>query len=328
MIEIEVTEAGRLDKVLATLLPEFSRSRLKGLIESGQVEAIAPQPPRTISEPALKVKPGLVLRVTLPPLEDPAPIAQDNPLDVVYEDNDLIIVNKPAGMVVHPAPGAPDGTLVNALLHHCAGSLSGINGQARPGIVHRIDKDTSGLLVVAKNDRAHNGLAEQFADHSMQREYTAFCRKAPERKKGTVDVRLERDRNDRKKIATVPPRAPEERGRRAVTHYRVLEAYGTEDKPAACKVICQLETGRTHQIRVHMAHIGHPLIGDMVYGSGFKQLGGAYAPEDAAFIQNFPRQALHAGVLGFIHPVTGKNLRFESPLPEDLAELETVLQNL
>ncbi len=327
-LEIEIEEGGRLDKVLSDLLPDYSRSRLKVLIEQGCVQDLSDPSARTISEPARKVKPGARLRLTLPPLEDATPKPQDIPLSVVYEDDDLIVVDKPSGMVVHPAPGAPDGTLVNALLHHCAGSLSGIGGTARPGIVHRIDKETSGLLVVAKHDKAHQGLAAQFADHSMQRIYTAFARKAPARRKGTIDARLERDRGDRKKIAVVPERAPDERGRHAITHFRVQASYGNPDAPVASRIACKLETGRTHQIRVHLTHIGHPLIGDNVYGRGFKKLGGGYEAEDVAFIENFPRQALHAGVLGFIHPISGEEMSFESPLPADLQKLESVLSNL
>ncbi|MGB0921321.1 MAG: RluA family pseudouridine synthase [Alphaproteobacteria bacterium] len=327
-LDLEIEEGGRLDKVLATLLPDYSRTRVKTLIEQGCVTDTTATAPRTIMEPARKVKPGTRLQIELPALEDPTPKAQDIALDVIYEDTDLIVVNKPAGMVVHPAPGAPDGTLVNALLHHCAGTLSGIGGVARPGIVHRIDKDTSGLLVVAKHDKAHQGLADQFADHSVQRIYTAFARKAPDRKKGTIDERLERARHDRKKIAIVPARAPEERGRRAVTHYRVKQTYGEVSAPVASRISCELETGRTHQIRVHLTHIGHPLIGDAAYGRGFKQLGGAYDPAAVAQIQSFPRQALHAGTLGFIHPVTGTFHSFECPLPDDLLELEKTLLSL
>ncbi|GGD57703.1 RluA family pseudouridine synthase [Erythrobacter arachoides] len=300
-------QAGRLDKALADQTG-LSRERIKALIAQGEVEVDG----APAVSPSAKAKAGARFSLRIPPPTDPQAYPQDIPIVVVFEDEHLIVVDKPAGMVVHPAAGNPDGTLVNALLHHCGkdgkGSLSGIGGVARPGIVHRIDKDTSGLLVVAKSDAAHEGLARQFADHSLERAYFAVCSGHPRLLAGTVDERLGRSDADRKKMAVLPKDSS--RGKRAVTHYKVLDRLDH-----AALVECRLETGRTHQVRVHLASIGHPLLGDPVYGRApsalkplLKQLG-------------FERQALHAAVLGFVHPVTRHALSFSSDIPSDMAEL-------
>ena len=293
----------RLDRALAALIPTLSRERLKALISNGNVDQTR--------DPATKVKPGAAYRVTVPSPTTAHNVAQDIAVDIVYEDDHLLIVDKPAGLVVHPAAGNLDGTLVNALLHHCAGRLSGIGGVARPGIVHRIDKDTSGLMVVAKTDRAHEGLAKQFADHSIDRRYKAIVSGIPLRAGGTVDAPLARSPANRKKIAI----CGEGHGRRAVTHYRTIETL----KDAAL-VECRLETGRTHQVRVHMASINHPLIGDPVYG----RTRAVHAPILREL--DFTRQALHAALIGFIHPVDRKNMAFESKMPIDMQRLFTKLR--
>jgi 23S rRNA pseudouridine1911/1915/1917 synthase len=293
----------RLDRALALSLPTVSRERLKALISSGQVRRGT-----TLSrDPAAKAEAGSAFDIDIP---DPTPMAneaQDIPLDIVFEDDHLLIVDKPAGLVVHPAAGNLDGTLVNALLHHCAGRLSGIGGVARPGIVHRIDKDTSGLLVVAKTDRAHEGLSKQFARHSIDRRYDAIVAGLPSAE-GSVDAPLARSSHDRKKVAIQP------RGKRAVTHYRLK----TPLRHAAL-VECRLETGRTHQVRVHMASIGHPLLGDPVYGRN--------RPEHRDVLKqlDFHRQALHAARLGFDHPVTSAPMAFESKMPQDMQDLLAAL---
>lgn len=291
----------RLDRALAAAVPTLSRERLKALISSGSVAG----PSGLVRDPAVKALAG-EYQVTVP---DPAPAhneAQDIALEIVFEDEHLLVVDKPAGMVVHPAAGNLDGTLVNALLHHCAGRLSGIGGVARPGIVHRIDKDTSGLLVVAKTDVAHEGLAAQFARHSIDRRYLALTSGIPVPAAGKVDAPLARSAANRKKIAITS----EGRGKRAVTHYRIVEPLR-----GAALVECRLETGRTHQVRVHMASIGHPLLGDPVYGR--------VRNEHRELLKrlNFHRQALHAAALGFVHPVTRANLSFKSALPSDIQEL-------
>ncbi|MGD9810272.1 MAG: RluA family pseudouridine synthase [Sphingobium sp.] len=296
----------RLDKALAGLVPSLSRERLKALILEGQVSGGG----IPVRDPARKVEPGQRFTLHIPEAAPAEALAQDIPLSITYEDAHLIVVDKPAGLVVHPAAGNLDGTLVNALLHHCGGSLSGIGGVARPGIVHRIDKDTSGLLVVAKSDAAHEGLARQFKDHSISRRYLAIVAGVPRPASGTVDTWIGRSDHDRKKMAV----QREGRGKHAVTHYRTVEPFN-----AAALVECRLETGRTHQVRVHMAHIGHPLIGDPVYGGRTKQkLGGDK--------HKLRRQALHAAALGFIHPVTGEKLDFESALPADMQELLSQLR--
>jgi 23S rRNA pseudouridine1911/1915/1917 synthase len=285
----------------------LSRERLKALISSG---AVSDRSGALLRDPAKKAVAGDVLSVAVP---DPTPAhneAQDIPLVVAFEDEHLIVIDKPAGLVVHPAAGNLDGTLVNALLHHCGGSLSGIGGVARPGIVHRIDKDTSGLMIAAKTDRAHVGLAKQFADHSIDRRYKAIVSGRPAANSGTVDAPLARSPQNRKKVAIVRT------GKRAVTHWRQLRPLRD-----AALVECKLETGRTHQVRVHMASIGHPLIGDPVYGRT-KQ-----AHRKDLETLNFRRQALHAAVLGFIHPITREALSFESEMPADMQELFDTLSN-
>ncbi len=294
---------GRLDKALADAT-ELSRERVKALMTEGRVELDG----QVVTSASSKAQAGSSFSIHLPPPSDPQAFPQDIPIDVVYEDEHLVVVDKPAGMVVHPAAGNPDGTLVNALLHHCRGQLSGIGGVARPGIVHRIDKDTSGLLVVAKSDVAHEGLAKQFADHSLERAYLAVCAGHPSPPSGTVDARIGRSDRDRKKMAVLP--ADSTRGKHAVTHYKTLEKLDN-----SALIECRLETGRTHQVRVHLASIGHPLIGDPVYG----RTPAAIRPILKAL--SFNRQALHAGRLGFIHPVTGSRLSFSSELPDDLREL-------
>ena len=304
-ISVTIGESGlRLDRALALAIPTLSRERLKGLISAGHVRAGSV----LARDPASKTVAGAAFDVDVPVATPMANEAQPIALNLVFEDDHLLVVDKPAGLAVHPAAGNPDGTLVNALLHHCAGRLSGIGGVARPGIVHRIDKDTSGLLVVAKTDPAHTGLSAQFARHSIDRRYMAIVAGVPATK-GTVDAPLARSPHDRKKVAIV------ESGKRAVTHYTL-----TEPLRGAALVECRLETGRTHQVRVHMASIGHPLLGDPVYGRGraehrplLKRLG-------------FDRQALHAAHLGFVHPVTRMAIAFESKMPHDMQELFTALR--
>ena len=296
----------RLDRALAAAVPTLSRERLKALIRSGAVEAEG----QAVRDPALKVRGEEALRLAMP---EPAPAhnePQDIPLTIVFEDEHLLVVDKPAGLVVHPAAGNLDGTLVNALLHHCAGQLSGIGGVARPGIVHRIDKDTSGLLVIAKTDVAHDGLAKQFAAHSIGRRYVAIVNGVPKATVGTVDAPLARSATNRKKIAIVEGK----RGKRAVTHWKRLTMLND-----AALVECRLETGRTHQVRVHMASIGHPLVGDPVYGRAGKTHGKILKE------LQFHRQALHAAELDFTHPVTKLGLSFASPMPPDMQELFNAL---
>ncbi len=293
----------RLDRALATLIPTLSRERVKALISSGQVASGGGALAR---DPAIKVKDGARFSLTVPAPEVAHNAPQDIPLNIMFEDDHLLIVDKAAGLVVHPAAGNFDGTLVNALLHHCAGRLSGIGGVARPGIVHRIDKDTSGLLVVAKTDRAHEGLAGQFAKHTIIRRYTAICATHPRMLSGTINAALARSPHDRKKMAIVDA----SRGKRAVTHWSVIKKLRD-----AALIECQLETGRTHQIRVHMSSIGHPLLGDPVYGS-VKQ-----KQREMLRAMDFNRQALHAAILGFNHPISGDPLNFQSPLPSDMQHL-------
>jgi 23S rRNA pseudouridine1911/1915/1917 synthase len=306
IVEARIAEEAtgwRLDRALAAALPNLSRERLKTLISSGSV---ADPQGTAVRDPASRAVPGAIYRVTIPPARAAHNAAQDIPLEIIFEDEHLLVVDKPAGMVVHPAAGNFDGTLVNALLHHCAGRLSGIGGVARPGIVHRIDKDTSGLLVVAKTDVAHEGLAAQFARHSIHRLYSAIVSGIPTPSAGAVDAPLARSSANRKKIAIVK----DGRGKRAVTHYRLVRPLRE-----ASLLECRLETGRTHQVRVHMASIGHALIGDPVYGRT--------RPTHREILKklDFNRQALHAAELGFIHPVSKENLTFKSPLPSDIQEL-------
>jgi 23S rRNA pseudouridine1911/1915/1917 synthase len=319
----------RLDKALARDVPEeaaLSRSRLMRMIEEGAVQRGSD----LLDTPRARVREGDVLTLTITHGAEVATVAQDIALVVIYEDADLIVIDKPAGMVVHPAPGSPDQTLVNALLHHCGDSLSGIGGEKRPGIVHRIDKDTSGLLVVAKSDRAHHGLAAQFEAHSVNRRYLALVHGLPDagdpRLRGLrgvsfeagnllkVTSQLARHRTDRQRQAVVW-----NNGRHAVTRARVLESYGVP--PQVTLVECWLETGRTHQIRVHMAHAGHGLVGDPVYGGRRKLSERALGAGALAALAEFPRQALHAATLGFTHPVTGEWLEFSADLPPDMQAL-------
>src|SRR5690349_3935841 len=302
-VRLEPSHAGwRLDRALAASVPTLSRERLKSLIRTGAVESAG----SALRDPATKVRGDEQLRVAVP---EPTPAhneAQDIPLRVIFEDEHVLVVDKPAGLVVHPAAGNADGTLVNALLHHCRGSLSGIGGVARPGIVHRIDKDTSGLLVVAKTDVAHEGLAKQFAAHSIDRRYLAIVNGVPNTSEGAVDLPLARSATNRKKIAVVEGR----RGKRAVTHWKRMQLLRD-----AALVECRLETGRTHQVRVHMASLGHPLLGDPVYGRSGKTHGKLLNE------LQFHRQALHAAELGFTHPVSKHRLSFSSGMPPDMQEL-------
>jgi 23S rRNA pseudouridine1911/1915/1917 synthase len=315
--------ARRLDAWLAGQLPDLGRNRAKQLILEGHV-AIGG---RTIVEAKRPVKPGEIVVVDVPPPVAAEPEAEAIPLDVVYEDDALIVIDKPAGLVVHPAAGNRSGTLVNALIAHCGASLSGIGGVARPGIVHRLDKDTTGLLVVAKTDRAHKALAAQFADHGrtgpLERGYMALTWGSLPRASGTIEAPLGRSTKNREKIEV--KRAG---GREAITHYRVVEAYGPKNKPVAALVECQLETGRTHQIRVHLASIGHPVVGDRAYGAGFATKA-TLLPEPArSLATGLRRQALHAYLLAFEHPETGDEMRFESRLPDDIGALVTALKTL
>ncbi len=324
----------RLDKALSRDVPEaaaLSRTRLARLIEDGAVRVNG----MVAASPKAPVEEGDAVEITL---EDAAAShigPEDIALDIVHEDDDLVVIDKPAGMVVHPAPGTPSGTLVNALLHHCGDSLSGVGGVARPGIVHRIDKDTSGLLVVAKTDRAHHGLAAQFEAHSVERYYLALAHGVPDaadpRLRGLrgisfepgnilkITTRLARHKHDRQRQAVLF-----QGGRHAVTRARLVERFGTP--PALSLLECWLETGRTHQIRVHLAHAGHGLIGDPVYGGRRKISEKALSPAALAAVKAFPRQALHAAVLGFKHPVSGESLRFEAPLAEDMGALLDLLR--
>jgi 23S rRNA pseudouridine1911/1915/1917 synthase len=320
-LNVTSEQAGeRLDRVLAAGTA-LSRTRLKGLILDGAVTI----GPRTIRDPGYRVNAGETVAVLVPAAEPAKPAGEAISLNVVYEDDDIIVIDKPAGLVVHPAPGHATGTLVNALIAHCGASLSGIGGVKRPGIVHRLDKDTSGLLVVAKNDAAHQSLAAQFADHGrhgpLKRGYLALAWGAPERPKGTIDAPLSRHPKSRDKIAV------QTAGRNAVTHWQVLERYfapknpGTDGKPIASLIECRLATGRTHQIRVHLAHIGHPVMGDTVYGTGFKTKAARLSPGAREALEGLGRQALHAYLLAVQHPATGEVLEFRSELPDDISRL-------
>ena len=319
---VDAENAGtRLDAFLAKAAgTSLSRSRVQALIAEGQV-AIDDTPVTSVKR---KVAPGETVSVVVPPPADPEPLPEAIPLVVVHEDDDLIVIDKPAGLVVHPGPGNWTGTLVNALLHHCGEALSGIGGVKRPGIVHRLDKDTSGLLVVAKSDVAHQGLAAQFAAHGrdgkLQRAYHAVVWGAPSRNHNVVDAPLGRSTTDRVKRAVVPAERAD--ARHAVTRYDLIAASPLEDGLASL-VECVLETGRTHQIRVHMAHIGHPLVGDDVYGAGFRTKARRLEGAAEAVVEGFDRQALHAARLGFVHPVSGEQLLFASSLPADMVELCT-----
>jgi len=318
----EESHAGwRLDRFLAAALPEFSRARLQQLLGEGAVTLSG----RTVEDANHRVKAGDAYDVDVPPARPTRPQGQDIPLSVVHEDKDLIVLNKPAGLVVHPAAGNPDGTLVNALIAHCGESLIGIGGEARPGIVHRLDKDTSGLMVAAKNERAMASLAKQFANHTIERAYHALVWGTPRPASGTIESQIGRSQFDRKRMAVL-----RSGGKTARTNYKVLESFGPADRPFASLVECRLETGRTHQIRVHLTHLGHPLIGDPQYGRA-RQTPRARTPaEEVAFTAatDFSRQALHALVLGFQHPSRHKTMRFESPWPADFATLVNALRGL
>jgi 23S rRNA pseudouridine1911/1915/1917 synthase len=311
---------GRLDAVLAKAHDVLSRSRLKDLILAGAVAIDGV----TVSEPKYRVKAGETIILIAPPPEDAEPQGQDIPLDILYEDDQLIVINKPVGMVVHPAPGSPDGTLVNALIFHCGASLQGIGGVKRPGIVHRLDRDTSGVMVAAKTDLAHQHLSAQFADHGrtgpLHRAYIAFVWGTTETAKGTIEAPLGRDQNNRLKQTV------RKDGREAITHYMVEARFGGDGWDIT-RVQCQLETGRTHQIRVHMAYIGHPLVSDLVYAPGYATKINRLPAEVANPITALGRQALHAAELGFEHPTTGEEMMFEAPLPPDLQALEEALED-
>ncbi|MBV9064692.1 MAG: RluA family pseudouridine synthase [Methylobacteriaceae bacterium] len=308
----------RLDRVLASRSEAealgLSRTRLQQLIRGGHVEIDG----AVLRDPGTRAKAGARVRIIVPPPQKLDVAGEDIPLSIIFEDKHLIVVDKPAGLVVHPGAGNRSGTLVNALLAHCGAELSGIGGVERPGIVHRLDKDTSGLLVVAKTDAAHRGLARLFADHGRTlpflREYYALIWGAPDRAAGIVDAPLGRASADREKMAVIAA----ERGRAARTHWRVLERYGPAGRGVVSFVACRLETGRTHQIRVHMAHIGHPIVGDPVYATGFKSKAAQLPDAARDAVSHLRRQALHAAVLAFDHPITGEALRFESPWPQDL----------
>jgi len=320
IVIIAAEEQGlRLDRVLAARIPSLSRSRLKALILAGHVTIAG----RTILDPNAAVNSGETVTVTLPPPEAPQPSGENIPLRIVYEDEALIIVDKPAGLVVHPAAGHATGTLVNALIAHCGDSLSGIGGVKRPGIVHRLDKDTTGLIVVAKTDAAHRSLSKQFADKGegeLERAYLALVWGSPDKPRGTIDAPLDRSPKAREK------RAVRQGGREAVTHWQVLERYkGTDGKPVASLLECRLETGRTHQIRVHLAHIGHPILGDETYATGFKTKASRLSPEAQAALQALGRQALHAYLLAIEHPQSGQRLEFRSELPGDISRLRDAL---
>ncbi len=312
---VELTEAsGRLDRALAGVLPDLSRARIQALMHEGAI--IKDGTP--VTDPSGKAKPG-TYRLIIPAALPPDPQGEDLLLTVLFEDAHLIVVDKPAGMSAHPAPGSHSGTLVNALIYHCGDSLSGIGGVARPGIVHRLDKNTSGVMVAAKTDAAHRGLSALFAAHDIERVYIALTRGAPAVARGTVTTQLGRSTADRKKMAVL-----RHGGREAITHYQVTRAFGRQSKPVAARISCRLETGRTHQIRVHLAHKGAPCLGDPAYGSGPPTPAVRAAMTEAGLT----RQALHAAVLGFCHPITGETLKFETTPPNDMTALEALLQAL
>ncbi len=319
MIEARIeVGGGRLDRALADALPEFSRARLQALIAEGAVSLEG----AVITSGAVKAPPGrYVIRV--PAVRPPTPEAEAIALKVLFEDDHLIVIDKPAGFSAHPAPGHESGTLVNALIHHCGTSLSGIGGVARPGIVHRLDKDTSGVMVAAKTDAAHRGLSALFAVHDVERVYVALTRGAPRSitlgSEGSVRTRIGRSPRHRQKMAVL-----RSGGREAVTHFRIEARYGPGRMPLAARVACRLETGRTHQIRVHMAHLGSPCLGDPLYGASAPPPG----VREAVLASGLQRQALHAAVLGFRHPVSRAELRFETAPPEDMRRLEALLQAL
>lgn len=331
----EAENAGeRLDKWL-TSWTELSRSRIRALVETGNVRADG----NIITKVTSKIRPDVEYAVMVPPPVDDTPQPENIPLDILFEDDYLIVLNKSSGMTVHPAPGSRSATLVNALLYHCADSLSGIGGVMRPGIVHRLDKDTSGVMVVAKTDRTHQGLSKQFAKHSIERIYTCLVRGAPKPRSGQVASRLARSPNDRKKQAVVRGTfnniEASDVGRHALTHYRFVRGFGKAlhssiGTPKISQIDCQLETGRTHQIRVHLSHIGCPLLGDPLYGKQRAYATSNHPAEEAVrlAVASFKRQALHARHLGFIHPITKEEMSFDSPVPQDMQHLLDVLENL
>ncbi len=310
----------RLDRLLAGAADGLSRTRIKALIEAG----LANVDGHVVSDPSAMVRPGQTAYVGVPAPAPAEPQAEAIELSILHEDADLIVIDKPAGLVVHPAAGHETGTLVNALIAHCGASLSGIGGVRRPGIVHRLDKDTSGVMVVAKNDHAHQHLSAQFADHGrtgpLERAYTAIAWGTFDRPRGTIRTGIDRSTKNREKMAVVP----EGRGRLAITHYTVEETFGRE--MVASLVTCRLQTGRTHQIRVHLAHAGHPILGDDVYGSGYRTKASRLPEAATQALAALGRQALHARLLGFEHPTSGAHLVFESALPTDLATLVSALK--
>ena len=324
---VDESHAGwRLDRFLSHALPDFSRSRLQQLLEAGAVSSGAPNQQRnTIKDANHRVKPGDQFALLVPPVAPAIPQGENIPLEVIYEDKDLIVIDKPAGLVVHPAAGNPDGTLVNALIGHCGEDMLSIGGEARPGIVHRLDKDTSGLMVAAKTERAMASLAKQFANHTIERAYNAVVWGAPRDSSGVIETQIGRSPFDRKRMTVL-----RSGGKRAVTRYKVLEKFGPPERVFASLIECRLETGRTHQIRVHLTHAGHPLVGDPQYGRARAAPRAKTEAETAAFTAatTFPRQALHAFVLGFQHPSLHKTLRFESPWPADFGALVAALRSL
>jgi 23S rRNA pseudouridine1911/1915/1917 synthase len=312
IFEAAIASAGeRIDKALAAAAPHLSRARLQALIDQGRV-SLGGEPVR---DAAAKARPG-VYRIEIPPAAPADPAPESLPLQVLFEDEHLIVVDKPAGMAVHPGPGNETGTLVNALLAHCGTSLSGIGGVARPGIVHRLDKDTSGVMVAAKTDAAHHGLSALFAAHDIERLYIALTRGAPQPPRGVIETRIGRSPSDRKKMAVL-----KSGGRIAITRYSLERRFGPAERPLAGRLACTLQTGRTHQIRVHLASKGAPCLADPVYGAGQP----APAVREAIAQAGLKRQALHAAILGFRHPITRDFLRFETPLPADMAALEALL---
>lgn len=315
-------DGDRLDRMLAGRIAELSRTRLKSLIEAGAVSIDG----RTIIDPSARVNSGQRVAVDVPPPEPATLEPQDIPLAILHEDDSLIVIDKPAGIAVHPGAGNRDGTLVNALLFHCGSSLSGIGGVERPGIVHRLDMETSGVMVVAKTDRAHRDLSAQFADHgatrALERAYRCLVWGAPEPRAAAIERGIGRDPRNPTKMAV------RRDGRHAVTHYRTERVFGDAGKPLAARLECRLETGRTHQIRVHLASLGHPILGDPVYAAGFATKSALLDERAAAALASLGRQALHAYLLQFEHPETGEVMRFESPLPADFGNLEAALAAL
>ena len=321
-LAVSAEEAGqRLDRMLTARVAELSRSRLKALIEQGQVNVGG----AVVRDPAYHVKAAEMIVVDVPEAAPAEPAAEDIPLDVVFEDDAIIVINKPAGLVVHPAAGHASGTLVNALIAHCGASLSGIGGVKRPGIVHRLDKDTTGILIAAKTDAAHQSLTRQFADHGrtgeLRRAYVALAWGAPKLPSGTIDLPIDRHRTVREKMAV------RKEGREAITHWQVIERFtGQDGEAVACALACELETGRTHQIRVHLSHAGHPLLGDDVYGSGFKTKASRLNNDARGLLEGLRRQALHAAHLTIEHPVTGEVMSFDAEWPDDMARLAQALR--